>query len=127
LNPRSRALAIALAAMLALIFGRQFLNSLPYQPRLVLQNALHEAIAPFEVGEDSRAIDFGAVPARSLFVMPIEPRAGVVYTIYGHAIPGEELVRQLDFARQERRDVRIRVWQNGEGLHYVSIEGDMVE
>ena len=114
---------IGLVVLLLAFLGREVMVAWPHTPRVIVENQLPDAIDSLTVEDSSRRIDFGRVPSNGRVVLAIEFRPGELYLINHFKISGDEVINQLAIARQERRDVHIKFWQNGEGFRYVAVEG----
>ena len=121
---RMSTLLVVLAAVVVAFAGRAATVYWPHIPRVIVENQLPDAIDGLTVEDSSRTLDLGSVPSDGRLVLAIDFRPGERYVIHGHTISGDELISQLEIARREHRDVRIKIYKNGEGFHYVSIEGD---
>ncbi len=119
---RKPALFVALAVAIVLFLGREVLRSWPLTTRVIVENHLPETIGDFEIKDSSRTIRFGSMPSYGPVVLAIDFQPGERYGIHGQTLSGDEILSQIVNAREERRDVHIVIWKNGEGFHYVSIE-----
>lgn len=126
MNTRTQKLTIGFGVVLSLFLGLQVGNIQSREPRLVFENRLPEAIDGLQAEDTSRTFDFGRVPENGTTILPIAARVAESYTILGCVLSGDELIRQLEITRDERRDVHIRVHRNGEGFRYVTIEGSLL-
>jgi hypothetical protein len=111
---RVRALSILLGSLAVILFAGNLIGRLPHEPRLYLVNerlgtfgdrVIHSACGDIEIpplgeGESVR--------------LALVPRPGCEYVIDHTTLQGDEMIRLMELARQEKTDVKIEV-----GIDYV--------
>jgi hypothetical protein len=104
---------IVLACLMIVVFLTQLADSGLREPRLVFRNSGFDTIEHVTVVTPTQTVNLGRLAEGLTLTLPIKPKAGDHYTILGHSVPGDELIRLLDIARRERRDAFVGVDEHG--------------